>query len=98
MARGGKWEDEEERRFFEDILDLKDYIPKGVLGIEGDEESDSEDTKEARQQKEKERVEAEVRKLDEELADLEVSDKGQTIPSDEPRANGDDEDDAEEDG
>lgn len=32
--RGGKWEDEEERRFFEDIPDLKDYVPKGVLGIE----------------------------------------------------------------
>ena len=40
--RGGKWEDEEERRFFEDIPDLKDYVPKGVLGVE--EESNDETT------------------------------------------------------
>lgn len=32
----GKWEDEEERRFFEEIQDLRDYVPKGVLGLEGE--------------------------------------------------------------
>jgi regulator of nonsense transcripts 2 len=31
----GKWEDEEERRFYEDIPDLKDFVPKSVLGIDG---------------------------------------------------------------
>ena len=33
--RGGqhKWEDEEERRFFEDIQDLRDFVPKSVLGF-----------------------------------------------------------------
>lgn len=75
-ARGGKWEDEEERRFFEDIPDLKDYIPKGILGIEEDEDSTTEETKEEREQREKERVEAEVKKLEEELADLEVDNSG----------------------
>ncbi|KAH7108193.1 ARM repeat-containing protein [Auriculariales sp. MPI-PUGE-AT-0066] len=29
-----KWEDEEERRFYEDIQDLKDFVPKGFLGLD----------------------------------------------------------------
>ncbi len=31
---GGKWEDEEERRYYEDVQDLKDYVPSSVLGID----------------------------------------------------------------
>ena len=30
---GGIWDDEEERRFYEDILDLKQIIPSSLLGI-----------------------------------------------------------------
>ena len=67
---GGKWEDEEERRFFEEIPDLKDYVPRSLLGLEGDSnETVDADIKE----KEKERVQEEVRKLEEELAELKVS-------------------------
>ena len=33
-ASGGKWEDEEERRFFEDIQDLREVVPKSILGVE----------------------------------------------------------------
>lgn len=88
-SRGGKWEDEEERRFFEDIPDLKDYVPKGVLGIDEDESSRSEVSKEEREQQEKERVEEEVRKLDEELAGLEIVEDGQSAP----KVNGGSEDD-----
>lgn len=73
--RGGKWEDEEERRFFEDTIDLKDYVPRGVLGIEDEDKDGAQsESKEQKEQKEKERVEEEVRKLEEELADMEVSD------------------------
>lgn len=81
-ARGGKWEDEEERRFFEDIIDLKDYVPKGVLGIEEeDRDGQSGETKEEKERKEKEQVEEEVRKLEEELAHLEVNEaNGTTSP------------------
>ena len=73
----GKWEDEEERRFFEDIIDLKDYVPKGVLGIDEEDKDGSQggESNEEKAQKEKERVEEEVRKLEEELAELEVSDQ-----------------------
>ncbi|KZT65935.1 ARM repeat-containing protein [Daedalea quercina L-15889] len=71
---GGKWEDEEERRFFEEIPDLKDYVPRSVLGLEGE----ADETTEADKEKEKERVQEEVRKLDEELAGLGVSEEGQT--------------------
>ena len=99
IITGGKWEDEEERRFFEDIPDLKDYVPKGVLGIEEGEESASEETKEAREQLEKERVEAEVRKLEEELADLEVDDEGRSTSTNGVHENGtDDTEDVDEDG
>lgn len=81
----GKWEDEEERRFFEDIPDLRDYVPRGVLGIE-DQSSvnesearkegsgiDEEREREEYERREREIVEEEVRKLDEELARLENS-------------------------
>lgn len=68
---GGKWEDEEERRFFEDIQDLKDFVPKSVLGIESDEKEDKEVTEE-RERAEKEKADAEARKLEEELEGLKL--------------------------
>ena len=71
----GKWEDEEERRFFEEIPDLKDYVPRSVLGLEGDVDDDREDGKEMERQ-EKERVEEEVRKLEEELAEMKIDGDG----------------------
>ncbi|KAF9012414.1 transcription factor [Cyathus striatus] len=74
LIAGGKWEDEEERRFFEDIQDLKDFVPSSVLGIDevnGEIQSDNEDEKvKERVAKEKE----EVRKLEEELERLDDSD------------------------
>lgn len=70
--RGGKWEDEEERRFFEDIPDLKDYVPKSILGIE------EEEVTEEKEKQAKERSEAEVKKLEEELADLEINEANGT--------------------
>ncbi|CAL1708255.1 unnamed protein product [Somion occarium] len=73
--RGGKWEDEEERRFFEDIPDLKDYVPKGVLGVEEDEPDKQEDAAE-KEQRAKAKVDEEVRQLEEELAGLEASQNG----------------------
>jgi regulator of nonsense transcripts 2 len=74
---GGKWEDEEERRFFEDIQDLKDFVPKSVLGLDVGEEKDAnpvpEKSSEEQSKIQKEKVEADIRKLEEELAGL---DKG----------------------
>ncbi|CCL99869.1 uncharacterized protein FIBRA_01894 [Fibroporia radiculosa] len=62
---GGKWEDEEERRFFEDVPDLKDYVPRSVLGVENGEIDMTEEEKEKRE-KEKE----DMKKLEEELAGM----------------------------
>ncbi|TFK44796.1 transcription factor [Crucibulum laeve] len=81
LTSGGKWEDEEERRFYEDVQDLKDFVPSSVLGIDDSEESEDRDTEE----KAKERIEREkeeVRKLEEELEKLDV-DKGvdATVPN-----------------
>jgi len=70
-SSGGKWEDEEERRFFEDIQDLKDFVPKSVLGIESEEKEDKEVTEE-REKVEKERADVEVKKLEKELEDLKL--------------------------
>ncbi|KAJ7217953.1 transcription factor [Mycena pura] len=73
MGSGGKWEDEEERRFFEDVQDLKDFVPKGVLGIDEIEGKDADSDQEGEREKEQERIEKEkeeVRKLEEELESL----------------------------
>ncbi|KAI0744950.1 ARM repeat-containing protein [Earliella scabrosa] len=75
---GGKWEDEEERRFFEEIPDLKDYVPRSVLGLEGEGDETKDDGKE-KERKEKERVEEEVRKLEEELAEMKIDADGNVI-------------------
>ena len=72
LSTSGKWEDEEERKFFEDIQDLKDFVPKSVLGIEeGDGEKQSEDDEE-KQKLEKIQAEEETRKLEEELEGLKM--------------------------
>jgi hypothetical protein len=72
LASGGKWEDEEERRFFEDIQDLREVVPKSILGVEEGKEVKEENAEE------KQKAEAEeVRKLEEELAGLSV--EGATV-------------------
>ncbi|KAH7925540.1 ARM repeat-containing protein [Leucogyrophana mollusca] len=76
LVSGGKWEDEEERRFFEDIQDLKEFVPKSVLGIEGEEKEEKE-IDEERKKADKEKAEEQARKLEEELEGLKSdSEKG----------------------
>ena len=75
-TEGGKWEDEEEKRFFEDVQDLKDFVPKSVLGVENEEgvEGDKQETEgEARQKERLEREKEEIKKLEEELEGLKLS-------------------------
>lgn len=71
LITGGKWEDEEERRFYEDVQDLKDFVPSSVLGVES--AAEGEDSKEAEQER-VDREKEEVRKLEEELENLSVND------------------------
>ena len=71
LAPGSKWVDEEERRFFEDIPDLREFVPASVLGVDAPTQLDDSSKKE----EEKDRVEREkeeVRKLEEELKNLEI--------------------------
>lgn len=80
LVTGGKWEDEEERRFFEDIQDMKDFVPSSVLGIGESGEDEGEDEKE----KEKERLDREreeVRKLEEELQKLDQQSPTDVVPN-----------------
>lgn len=69
ITPGGKWEDEEEKRFYEEIQDLKDFVPSSVLGV------DSSEADEVEKNKENDRIRAEkakddVKKLEEELERL----------------------------
>ncbi|KAG7440017.1 ARM repeat-containing protein [Guyanagaster necrorhizus] len=48
VTAGGKWEDEEERRFFEDVQDLKDFVPKSILGV-GEGESKDQESEESKE-------------------------------------------------
>lgn len=64
---GGKWEDDEERRFFEDLTDLKDFVPRTFLGIEAEEEA-----KDSAQEKEKDSA-TDVKQLEDEMKRLEVN-------------------------
>ncbi|TFK20775.1 transcription factor [Coprinopsis marcescibilis] len=70
ITPSGKWEDEEERRFFEDIPDLRDFVPSSVLGVEVEDEGQEQLTEQERAEREKE----EVRKLEEELRKLDGND------------------------
>jgi hypothetical protein len=74
---GGKWEDEEERRFYEDLQDLRDFVPKSVLGLDSKdkpgEQQKEEDTKTDQDAKEKQRKEveqAEIKMLEKEIEGL----------------------------
>jgi regulator of nonsense transcripts 2 len=72
-ALGGKWEDEEERRFFEDIQDLREIVPKSILGIE-DTKDVVKDIDESDAEAKKTAEDEEVKRLQEELAGLEAQD------------------------
>lgn len=67
ITTGGKWEDDEERRFYEDVQDLKDFVPSSVLGIDVPAQEEHKETAEQRLDREEE----EVKKLEEELHKLE---------------------------
>ncbi|KAF7782626.1 hypothetical protein Agabi119p4_2002 [Agaricus bisporus var. burnettii] len=66
---GGKWEDEEERRFYEDVPDLKDYVPSSVLGIDNSNEVADDSDKDKEQQRIQQEKE-DFRLLEEELQKL----------------------------
>jgi len=74
---GGKWEDEEERRFYEDLQDLRDFVPKSVLGLDGADkggEKDNEDEaggdQDAKEKERKDVEQAEIHKLEKEIEGL----------------------------
>lgn len=79
---GGKWEDEEERRFFEDIQDLRDFVPKSVLGFTEtgqvtQDTTDSGSIKDDLDRERREREESEAKELEKELKRLELEDGSQ---------------------
>lgn len=69
---GGKWEDEEERRFYEDIQDLRDYVPKSILGIDEDEKAAPEADDANHNEREKQ-VDEDVKQIEDELSRLQMT-------------------------
>ena len=68
---GGKWEDEEERKFYEDIQDLRDFVPKSVLGIDDDDDEPENATSASQNEQDlKEMEELEAKELEKELSKL----------------------------
>lgn len=76
FTTGGKWEGEEERKFYEDVQDLRDFVPKAVLGLdEGDkgasnESSANQSSTKAEEEKKKQNLEQEMKKVEAELEGL----------------------------
>lgn len=71
---GGMWEDDEQRRFYEDVPDLAELVPAGLLGVEKKEEEKAEveeqgqgdkEKLEEEKKKEREMMEAVQRELEE---------------------------------
>lgn len=74
---GGKWEDEEERRFYEDLQDLRDFVPKSVLGLDNtdkkgspEKEEDATLDRDAKERERKEVEQAEIQMLEKEIEGL----------------------------
>ncbi|KAF8310058.1 transcription factor [Cantharellus anzutake] len=73
----GKWEDEEEQRFYEDLVDLKDFVPISILNVDGPStgskdsrglaEADDQEAKEAHR---KEHEDSEIRRLESEMENI----------------------------
>lgn len=72
LPPGSKWVDEEERKFYEDIPDLKDFVPASVLGLNESTQADDSTKREDEEREQAEREKEEVRKLEEELKSLSV--------------------------
>lgn len=73
VGNKSKWVDDEERKFYEDIADLKDFVPRSVLGIEEELKEDTTDEAAAggnEAEKAAKSEDEEVRQLQEELERL----------------------------
>ncbi|KAG9123986.1 hypothetical protein FRC07_013290 [Ceratobasidium sp. 392] len=75
LPANSKWEDEEERRFYENLTDLKDFVPKTILGtdtVTSKEDKtanpESNATKEAQEKEDMARLEAELQNMNTEEA------------------------------
>ncbi|CAE6470742.1 unnamed protein product [Rhizoctonia solani] len=89
LPANSKWEDEEERRFYEDLPDLKDFVPKTVLGVDAvasKEERDNaakEQVNDAEADKTKaEQVKQDVARLEARLENVEGDDSKTTVSDD----------------
>lgn len=73
LPPGSKWVDEEERKFYDDIPDLRDFVPASVLGLSETAQAEDTSKKEDQEREQAEREKEEVRKLEEELKNLSVN-------------------------
>ncbi|KAL7411066.1 armadillo-type protein [Mrakia frigida] len=76
---GGMWEDEEERKFYEDIVDLSEFVPGGILGVKEKTEDEKEKDKAVEAGAEQERKEREEKEADDIQRQLESLEEGTEV-------------------
>jgi len=73
------WEDEEERKFYEDIVDLSEFVPGGILGVKEKTEDEKEKDKAVEAGVEQERKEREEKDADDIQRQLESLEEGAEV-------------------
>ncbi len=79
VSNTGKWEDEEERRFYEELAELKDFVPISILNVDGaatgsksgKAASDTNDLR-GREASRKEHEDSEIRRLENEMENIKL--------------------------
>lgn len=73
------WEDEEERKFYEDIVDLSEFVPGGILGVKEKTEDEKAKDKAVEAGAEQERKEREEKEADDIQRQLESLEEGTEV-------------------
>lgn len=76
---GGMWEDDEQRRFYEDLPDLAELVPAALLGVERKEQEKERPDEEERVRIEEEEREREM--MEQVQRELEGFEKGDDAPA-----------------
>jgi regulator of nonsense transcripts 2 len=75
VTSAGKWEDEEERRFYEEFTDLKDFVPRSILGVESSQDESTTNARDGENEgaKRKQKEEQELKRLEVEMENVKLA-------------------------
>ncbi|KAK6906386.1 hypothetical protein I203_100371 [Kwoniella mangroviensis CBS 8507] len=84
---GGIWDDEEERRFYEDLVDLGEVVPSALLGIKESKNTNDTATSEEGKQEDEQKQKADEADLQRQLEQMELQhDKNDPTPTTDSQA------------